>query len=154
TRYRDGPSARPEPVDLQRRDAELRIGDRRFGLVVDERLPDLLRAGAHSLDQSQRGRGAHSLDPVARPELPHRVTDVFLHRVPAEVQARADLRVRQALGDQAQDLELLSAEYRLRPVAVEQHAREPRREDPFAGERTLDGLDEIEILVVLEQVPA
>ena len=80
------------------------------------------------------------------------MADVLLHGVPAQIEACTDLGIRQALGDESEDFELLAAELRLLFTAAgrEQCCRRTWIDHALTCQRPFDGTRQIEIVRVTE----
>src|SRR5580765_8942980 len=83
------------------------------------------------------------------------MAEVLLHGVPAEVQALADLRIRQTLGDEPNNAQLLAAQLRfLRSARIDQHGRSAWIDDAFACKHPLDRSPQIEVLRISDEEAA
>lgn len=138
-----------QPFDLQGSHLELRALASAAGFVVDEDVSP--RGALGAADEAEARRLANGFDAVAGVELVHGVADVFLDRMPAEEEALADLRIRQALGDERQHLQLLAGELwrkllrhlaaivvRCRSISTQVGGSEPASRGLFASARVLD----------------
>src|SRR3954451_3549983 len=83
------------------------------------------------------------------------MTEVLLHGVPAEVQALADLRIRQTLGNEPNDAQLLATQLRfLRSTRIDQQGRSAWIDHAFACKHALDRSPQIEVLVIRDKEAA
>src|SRR5437773_4497308 len=122
------------------------------------------RCGGPSVNDLLPHREAHDLRRVVEVELLHDVLAVRLHRVDAHREDDRDLLVGLALGDELQHLAFAVGEQRevvldllparVAEVALEQHLRDRRAEERAASTDRLDGLQEVQVLRVLEQIAA
>src|SRR4029079_16276136 len=83
------------------------------------------------------------------------MAEVLLHGVPAEVQALADLRIRQTLGDESNNAQLLATQLRfLSSARIDQDGRGAWIDHAFACKHPLDRSAQIEVIRISDEEAA